>query len=184
MLFHILHVFASNQAFSSQLPFSFILQAADERRSRAGEVKLQDTEERLQDREILGRGDWGQECAEHSNTPSTLQAVLRSLEARAAPGRALLLHSAPAKAQGGSTGMLQGLLFLPSLAALIPPCVLHLFRGLTQNPAPSSPLWGTSPCQTEMLCFLLLPAEKLRSMSGGQQQFSNYLGIYLFVYVF
>lgn len=118
---------------------------------------------------------WG-ERINNTTPPALCRLCWRNLEAMTAPGRALTLSLSTSQSTGKEIqGWLQGLflfllLFLPSLAALIPPCVLHLFRDLTQNPTPFLfTLWRTSHCQTEMLCFLLHPTEKLRSMSGGQQ---------------
>lgn len=126
-------------------------------------------EERIRDRNVLNT----------ATPPALCKLCWRSLEARAAPGRALTPSLCPSQSTGKEIqGWLQGLL-LPSLAALVPPCVLHLFRDLTQNPTPL--LWSTSHCQTEMLCFLLHPTEKL-SMSGGHQRFSqNIWGLVFFL---
>lgn len=119
---------------------------------------------------------WGERIRDRNvpNTatpPAPCKRCWRSLEARAAPGRALT----PSLTTSQSTvkeiqRWLQGLLLLPSLAALVPPCALHLFGDLTQNPTPFLfTLWRASHCQTEMLCLLVDPTEKLRFMSGGQQ---------------
>lgn len=69
--------------------------------------------------------------------PALCKLCWRTLEARTAPGRALSLSlSTSQSTEKEVQGWLQGLL-LSSLAALIPACVLHLFRGLKiQNPAP------------------------------------------------
>lgn len=110
--------------------------------------------ERIRDRNVLNT----------AAPPALCKLSWRGLEARAAPGRALTPSLCTSQSTGKEIqGWLQGplLLLLPNLAALIPPCVLHLFRDLTLNPMPFLfTLWRTSHCQTEMLCSLLRPTEK------------------------
>ena len=130
----------------------------------------------------------GPQGAEHSNAASPLPAVTGGcgkLAGEGSPGRGSRSFARATEEHRERQVWPQGLflfflLLLPCLAALIPPWVLPLFRGLTQNP-PCLPLCSLEDLRLpETQRFLLHHTEKLRSVSRGQQQWLKIPGDWFF----